>query len=146
MAQEFEKKTKDVRNPAEAAGIFVSGWTSKGPEASLAVSPYSFSDLMNRLYSGSITSLQAKEVYEEMLSQRKTADEIIKSKNLSAVADEATVGKALDRVIAARPELLAQARADQKAFSYLIGQVLKEEPSAEPRVVAKLVSQRVRGE
>jgi Asp-tRNA(Asn)/Glu-tRNA(Gln) amidotransferase B subunit len=48
-------------------------------------------------------------------------------------------------VVASRPGSLSEARSDKKAFSYLVGQVLKEEPKAQPAVVARLLAQRLRG-
>ena len=70
---------------------------------------------------------------------------MVKQKNLSAVVDERAIAALIEKVVAARPEALEEARGDKKSFSYLVGQVLKEEPKAQPGVVAKLLAQRLRG-
>jgi Asp-tRNA(Asn)/Glu-tRNA(Gln) amidotransferase B subunit len=51
----------------------------------------------------------------------------------------------VEKVLAARPGALDEARRDKKAFNYLVGQVLREEPKAQPAVVAKVLAKRLRG-
>ena len=95
--------------------------------------------------SSAITRAQAKEALREALRSGRRVGDVVKQKNLSVVVDERAIAALIDRVVAARPGALDEARGDKKSFSYLVGQVLKEEPNAQPGVVAKLLAQRLRG-
>ena len=107
-------------------------------------SPEGVVALGKALGSSSITRAQAKEALRESIRTGKPAGEVIKAKNLTAVVDEAAIAKVVDSVIAERPEALDEARGDKKAFNFLVGQVLKKEPKAQPPIVAKLLAQRLR--
>ena len=108
------------------------------------MTPEDFVELAKMVDSGSITRAQAKEALREAMKTGRPVSQVVQQRNLSAVADEGAIAALIDKVLEARPEALAEARADKKAFSYLVGQVLKEEPKAQPGVVAKLLAQRIR--
>ena len=95
--------------------------------------------------SNAITRAQAKEALREAMRTGEPVLGVIQAKQLSAVVDEKAIAAVIEKVVASRPESVDDARSDKKAFSYLVGQVLKEEPRAQPAVVARLLAQRLRG-
>ncbi len=139
----FDASAKLHDGYREMAGLIVSGLS--GEEASRgAVSPKGFVGLVRLIESSSITRAQAKEALREAIRTGVPVDDIVQSRRLSAVVDEEAISSLVEKVVAAMPGALADARRDKKAFSYLVGQVLKEEPRAQPGVVAKLLALRIR--
>jgi len=140
----FEECVKLDRGYQEMAGLIV-GEFSGGhlPEAS-SLPPEEFVALVKMVEAKTVTRAQAKEALREAIRTEVPVHDIIQSRRLSAVVDERAIAAVIERVVAARPEAIAEARRDKKAFSYLVGQVLKEEPKAQPALVAKLLSQRLR--
>ena len=80
----------------------------------------------------SITRAQAKEAIREALRTGRPVQQVVQLKKLSAVVDEGAIAAVIEKVVAARPGALDEARGDKKAFNYLVGQVLREEPKAQP--------------
>ena len=141
----FEECAKLHDGYQEMAGLIV-GELSGGPLPGASVlPPEEFVGLVRMVESSSITRAQAKEALREALRTGRRVSEVVEQKNLSAVVDERAIAAVIERVVAARPGALDEARSDKKAFSYLVGQVLKEEPKAQPGVVAKLLAKRLRG-
>jgi len=101
--------------------------------------------LVRLIESNSITRAQAREALREAVRTGKPVDEVVKAKGLSALLDEQAIAGLIGRVLAARPEALGEARKDKKAFNFLVGQVLREEPKAQPSLVAKLLAKRIAG-
>jgi aspartyl-tRNA(Asn)/glutamyl-tRNA(Gln) amidotransferase subunit B len=140
----FDRSAQLHNGYQEMAGLIVgelSGGALAGPHAT---TPEEFSALSKMVESGAITRAQAKEALREALKTGKGVRDVVRQKDLSALADEGAIAAVIEKVVAARPEALDEARRDKKAFSYLVGRVLKEEPKAQPGVVAKLLSQRIR--
>jgi aspartyl-tRNA(Asn)/glutamyl-tRNA(Gln) amidotransferase subunit B len=141
----FEECARLYDGYQEMAGL-IAGEMSGGLEADgRQIPPEEFVSLARMIGSNAITRAQAKEVLREATRTGKPVRDVVRAKRLSAVVDERAIAAVIEKVVASRPGSLAEARSDKKAFSYLVGQVLKEEPKAQPAVVAKLVSQRVRG-
>jgi len=140
----FDRCAQLYKGYQEMAGLIVgelSGGALAGPSA---ITPEAFVDLAKMVESGAITRAQAKEALREALKTGKPVGDVVRQKNLSAVADEGAIAALIEKVVTARPGALEEARGDKKAFSYLVGQVLKEEPKAQPGVVARLLAQRIR--
>ncbi|HUH99762.1 MAG TPA: Asp-tRNA(Asn)/Glu-tRNA(Gln) amidotransferase GatCAB subunit B, partial [Nitrososphaerales archaeon] len=140
----FDQCSKLSMNYQEMAGLIVGELSGGAITAGPKVTPEAFVELVKMVESNSITRPQAKEALREALRQGKAPVDIVKSRQFSAVIDEKAIAAVIDRVASSRPEALSDARSDKKAFSYFVGQVLKEEPKAQPSVVAKLLSQRLR--
>lgn len=109
-----------------------------------AVPAGDFVALVKMVESSAITRAQAKEALREAARAGKPVLEVVRERRLSAVADEGAIAAVIEKVVGSRPGSLDEARKDKKAFSYLVGQVLKEEPKAQPAVVARLLAQRLR--
>jgi aspartyl-tRNA(Asn)/glutamyl-tRNA(Gln) amidotransferase subunit B len=141
----FEECARVYDGYQEMAGLIV-GEMSGGPKAGeSAVPPDEFVALARMMGSGAITRAQAKEALREAMRTGRPVREVVQGKQLSAVADEGAIAAVIEKVVASRPGSLVEAGSDKKAFSYLVGQVLKEEPKAQPAVVAKLLARMLRG-
>jgi aspartyl-tRNA(Asn)/glutamyl-tRNA(Gln) amidotransferase subunit B len=140
----FEESARLHKGHKEMASLIVGELSGRGG-AGVATSPQEFVELVGMLESNSITRAQAKEALRETIRSGKPLREVVRGSQVSAVVDEGAIADIIEKVIAARPEAMTEARKDKKAFNYLVGQVLKEEPNAQPAVAAKLLAKRLRG-
>jgi aspartyl-tRNA(Asn)/glutamyl-tRNA(Gln) amidotransferase subunit B len=110
-----------------------------------SITPDEFVGLVRMIVSGAITRSQAKEALREARRSGKPAREVVLAKGLVALSDEGAIAAVIERVVAQHgPEVVDGAASDKKSFSYLVGQVLKEERRAQPAVVARLLAKRLR--
>jgi aspartyl-tRNA(Asn)/glutamyl-tRNA(Gln) amidotransferase subunit B len=140
----FEDVAKRHDGHSEMAGFIVAEMGGESGVPTGRVSPDEFVELIRMVESKAITRAQAKEALREVARTGKSAKETVKARRLSAISDEDAIAALVEKVVSSKPGVLTQARGDQKVFGYLVGQVLKLEPTAEPRVVAKVLAQRVR--
>ncbi|MEP6545923.1 MAG: Asp-tRNA(Asn)/Glu-tRNA(Gln) amidotransferase subunit GatB [Gammaproteobacteria bacterium] len=90
------------------------------------VSPQHLSGLLLRIVDATISGKIAKEVFEAMWSEGKTADDIIVAKGLRQITDSGAIEGVIDAVMAANPKQLADYRSGKdKLFGFFVGQVMK---------------------
>jgi aspartyl-tRNA(Asn)/glutamyl-tRNA(Gln) amidotransferase subunit B len=90
------------------------------------VAPAGLSGLLARIVDGKISGKIAKEVFEAMWSEGKSADSIIDAQGLEQITDAAAIERVIDAVIAANPKQLADYRSGKdKLFGFFVGQVMK---------------------
>ena len=90
------------------------------------VSPLELASLLARIVDATISGKIAKEVFEAMWSERKSADDIIESRGLKQITDSGAMMSVIDAVIAANPKQLADYRSGKdKLFGFFVGQVQK---------------------
>ena len=90
------------------------------------VSADALAGLLARLGDGTISGKIAKEVFESMWAEGRTADEIIEARGLKQITDSAAIERAIDAIMAANPAQLAEYRAGKdKLFGFFVGQVMK---------------------
>jgi aspartyl-tRNA(Asn)/glutamyl-tRNA(Gln) amidotransferase subunit B len=88
------------------------------------VSPLELSTLLARIIDATISGKIAKEVFEAMWSEQKSADAIIEV--LKQITDSSAIEGVIDAVIAANPKQLADYRSGKdKLFGFFVGQVMK---------------------
>jgi aspartyl-tRNA(Asn)/glutamyl-tRNA(Gln) amidotransferase subunit B len=76
--------------------------------------------------SGEISGKIAKSVFEEMVSSGKTAVQIVSEQGLTQIFDVGAILAAIDGVIAANTDKVAQYRSGKdKLFGFFVGQVMK---------------------
>ena len=94
--------------------------------AASRVSPAALSGLLARIVDATISGKIAKDVFEAMWSEGRSADAIIKARGLTQITDSAAIEGVIDAVIAANPKQLADYRAGKdKLFGFFVGQVMK---------------------
>ncbi len=95
----------------------------------------------NNTISGKI----AKEILPEILQSGKSADEIIKEKNLSQISDSSEIDSLVEEVIKENPKVVADVKSGkEKAMMFLVGQMMKKtRGKANPQMVNKAIKQRL---
>ncbi len=111
---------------------------------SLSESPVStnaLGALIDLIKDGTISNRIAKEVFEEMFDTGKNAADIVEEKGLKQVSDTGAIEAAIDEVISANPDKVAEYRAGKdKLFGFFMGQVMKAtQGKANPGVVTQIL-------
>jgi aspartyl-tRNA(Asn)/glutamyl-tRNA(Gln) amidotransferase subunit B len=90
------------------------------------VNPMAIIGLLQRIVDATISGKIAKEVFEAMWSEGKSADAIIEAKGLRQITDSGALEGVIDAVIAANPKQLADYRSGKdKLFGFFVGQAQK---------------------
>ena len=90
------------------------------------VLPADLKGLLSRIVDATISGKIAKDVFEAMWSEGKSADQNIEAKGLKQITDSGAIESVIDAVIAANPRQLADYRAGKdKLFGFFVGQVMK---------------------
>jgi aspartyl-tRNA(Asn)/glutamyl-tRNA(Gln) amidotransferase subunit B len=90
------------------------------------VSPTALRGLLARIVDATISGKIAKDVFEEMWSEGKPADDIIEAKGLKQITDSGAIESVIDAIMAANPKQLADYRSGKdKLFGFFVGQVMK---------------------
>jgi aspartyl-tRNA(Asn)/glutamyl-tRNA(Gln) amidotransferase subunit B len=94
--------------------------------AASRVTPAQLSGLLLRIVDQTISGKIAKDVFEAMWSEGKSADHIIEASGLKQITDSGAIEAVIDAVIAANPKQLADYRSGKdKLFGFFVGQVMK---------------------
>ncbi len=103
--------------------------------------------LLARINDETISGKIAKEVFESMWSDGKSADEVIEAKGLKQITDSGAIEKVIDEVMAANPAQLADYRSGKdKLFGFFVGQVMKVSAGkANPAQVNELLKKKLAG-
>jgi aspartyl-tRNA(Asn)/glutamyl-tRNA(Gln) amidotransferase subunit B len=105
------------------------------------VSPAALAGLLARIVDATISGKLAKEVFEAMWSEGRSADDVIAAKGLTQITDGGAIEAVIDAVMAANPKQLADYRAGKdKLFGFFVGQVMKAtEGKANPAQLNELL-------
>jgi aspartyl-tRNA(Asn)/glutamyl-tRNA(Gln) amidotransferase subunit B len=95
--------------------------------ADLGVSPADVARVQELVDEGKINDKLARQVFEGVLAGEGTPDEVVAARGLAVVSDEGALSEAVDRAIAANPEVADKIRDGKVAAAgALIGAVMKE--------------------
>ena len=128
---EFYEAVAKGRDPKIAAnwvtGDFFAALNRMGRGISDSpVSAAHLGGLVDLIGDGTISGRTAKEVFEMMLETGKTAAIIVEEKGLRQVSDEGAIAAAIDQVLAANPDKVAEFKGGKdKLFGFFVGQVMK---------------------
>jgi aspartyl-tRNA(Asn)/glutamyl-tRNA(Gln) amidotransferase subunit B len=90
------------------------------------VTPQALAGLLARIVDATISGKIAKDVFESMWSEGKSADAIIEEQGLRQITDPSAIEGVIDSVIAANPKQLAEYLSGKdKLFGFFVGQVQK---------------------
>ena len=111
------------------------------------VRPGQLSGLVQRIIDQTISGKIAKDVFEAMWAEGKSADAIIESRGLKQITDSNAIERVIDAVIAANPKQLADYRSGKdKLFGFFVGQVMKStEGKANPAQLNELLKRKLSG-
>ncbi len=109
------------------------------------VPPVQLSGLLARIVDRTISGKIAKEVFETMWSEGKSADAIIEASGLRQITDSSAIEGVIDAVMAANPKQLADYRSGKdKLFGFFVGQVMKAtEGKANPAQLNELLKSKL---
>jgi len=115
--------------------------------AASRIAPAQLSGLLARIVDQTISGKIAKEVFEVMWTEDKSADAIIEAQGLKQITDSGAIEGVIDAVIAANPKQLADYRSGKdKLFGFFVGQVMKAtEGKANPAQLNELLKIKLGG-
>jgi len=98
-------------------------------------------ELLSKVKNSELSLNMAKEVFEEMVATKASANEIISTKGLSQVNDQSELQKTIQDVIAANPSQLEDFRSGKdKLFGFFMGQCQKKlQGKANPALLKDLL-------
>ncbi len=100
-------------------------------------------ELLGMLDSGRMTRVHAKEMFREMVATGWNPAQLARSERTGVLTDESSIAALVERVLR-ESDVAKKAGEDKKAFNYLVGQVLKLEPRADAKVVAKTIARKIK--
>ncbi len=111
------------------------------------VAPEQLGRLIDLIEDGTISGRLAKDVFAEMIASGADPSAIVEQKGLRQVTDAGAIAAAIDAVLAAQPDKLAEYRAGRdKLYGFFVGQVMRAtEGKANPALVNELLRQRLSG-
>ncbi len=93
----------------------------------LPVTPAQVAEVQGLVDAGRINDKLAREVFDAVLAGEGSPEEVVASRGLEIVSDDASLGAAVDRAIEANPDVVEKIRAGKLAAAgALIGAVMKE--------------------
>jgi len=109
------------------------------------VSAAALGQLLDLLADRTINGRIAKEVFEAMVDTGESPASIVESRGLRQVTDTGAIDQAVDRVLAANPDKLAEYRGGKdKLFGFFVGQVMKAMAGkGNPALVNEALKQRL---
>lgn len=114
---------------------------------SLSVSAQQLAQLLDKLRDKTLSGNMAKTVFEALLNQEGEVDAIIQARGLQQISDTGALKTAIDAVIAANSQQVANYRAapadkQSKMIGFFVGQVMKAtKGQADPSVVNQLLAE-----
>ena len=109
------------------------------------ITPETLAGLLKLIDNKTISGKIAKTVFEDMYATGKTADAIVKEKNLVQVTDESAIIPIVDEIIDASPkETERYLGGNEKLLGFFVGQVMqKTKGKANPEMANKVVKERL---
>jgi aspartyl-tRNA(Asn)/glutamyl-tRNA(Gln) amidotransferase subunit B len=116
----------------------------RGIEDSPIAAP-ALGELIDLIADGTISGRLAKDVFAAMLETGKSASAIVEERGLRQLTDTGAIEKAIDAVLSAHADKLAEYRAGkEKLFGFFVGQVMKAtQGKANPGVLNELLRRRL---
>jgi aspartyl-tRNA(Asn)/glutamyl-tRNA(Gln) amidotransferase subunit B len=153
LAEYYETVVKGLGGQSKLAANWVMGELSgalnkEGLDVTASrVGATSLAGLLARIADDTISGKIAKEVFEAMWSEGRSADEIIEAKGLKQITDTSAIERAIDEVMAKNPQQLADYRAGKdKLFGFFVGQVMKAtQGKANPAQLNELLKRKLGG-
>jgi len=157
IADYYEVVTRHLDGDAKRNAKLAANWVIGDLSAALnkdnveindsKVSAEALAVLLVRINDETVSGKLAKEVFEAMWLEGRSADDIIEAKGLKQITDTGAIEKVIDEVMAANPKQLADYRSGKdKLFGFFVGQVMKlTAGKANPAQVNDLLKQKLAG-
>jgi aspartyl-tRNA(Asn)/glutamyl-tRNA(Gln) amidotransferase subunit B len=111
------------------------------------VSAEQLGTLIDLIADGTISGRLAKDVFAEMVASGADPDAIVEAKGLRQLSDQGTIEAAIDAVLAAQADKVADYRAGRdKLYGFFVGQVMRAtQGKANPSLVNQLLKRKLAG-
>jgi aspartyl-tRNA(Asn)/glutamyl-tRNA(Gln) amidotransferase subunit B len=111
------------------------------------VSAEQLGTLIDLIADGTISRRLAKDVFAEMVASGADPDAIVEAKGLRQVSDQGAIEGAIDAVLAAQADKVAEYRAGRdKLYGFFVGQVMRAtQGKANPALVNQLLKRKLAG-
>jgi aspartyl-tRNA(Asn)/glutamyl-tRNA(Gln) amidotransferase subunit B len=108
------------------------------------ISPDQLGGILDLIKEGTISGKIAKDLFEIVWSEGGDPKDIVEKRGMKQVTDTGAIEKAVDEVIAANPDKVAQAKAKPTMAGWFVGQVMKATGGkANPQAVNALVKEKL---
>lgn len=108
------------------------------------LSPDQLGGVLDLIKEGTISGKIAKDLFEIVWNEGGDPREVVEARGMKQVTDTGAIEKAVDDVIAANPDKVAQALAKPTLAGWFVGQVMKSTGGkANPQAVSDLVKQKL---
>ncbi|MEE8043651.1 MAG: Asp-tRNA(Asn)/Glu-tRNA(Gln) amidotransferase subunit GatB, partial [Thermodesulfobacteriota bacterium] len=145
IADYFEDCLKKYNNPK-----IVSNWIMtevlrelKGEDdiKAFQITPDKLGELLILIEDGTISGKIAKDVFENMFTSGKSANQIVEEKGMKQISDQSEIENIVSRILADHPDEISRYKAgDQKLMGFFVGQVMKEtKGKANPKIVNEIL-------
>ena len=110
------------------------------------IKPDRLASLLSRIQDNTISSKIAKDLFNQMLSNDKTVDEMIKEQGLEQITDEDSISQYVTEVLNEYSDQKDQYLAGkEQVLGFLVGQVMKRSKGkANPRLVNELIIRQIK--
>lgn len=149
---EYFEATIAAGAPAKQSANWIMGDISAylNANASLAIGdlkiqPSALAELIGLIEDGTISNKIGKDILPELLENGGSAKAIVASKGLVQISDPTVIESAVDEIIAAFPDELAQFKSGKtKMLGFFVGQVLKKTGGkADPKLTNQIVAKKL---
>ena len=108
------------------------------------VRPPQLGAIVDLITDGTISGKIAKDLFEIVWSEGGEPHEIVEARGMTQVTDFGAIEKVVDEIIAANPDKVAQAKANEKLIGWFVGQAMKASGGkANPQAVNELLKRKL---
>ena len=148
-AADYFEKVAAGRDGKTAANWVINNLLGKLNEAGMEleaspVTPEQIGGIIDLIKEGTISGAIAKELFEIVWEEGGDPAQIVEDRGMKQVTDTGAIEAAVDEVIAANPDKVAQAKEKPNLAGWFVGQVMKASGGkANPQAVQQLVKQKL---
>jgi len=141
LADYFEKCLESCDKPKELSHWIVTEMLREIDSESnideYPVTPEMLAELLNLIQDGTINRKIAKDIFPEMIAEKKRAKDLIKQKGIRQMSDTSEIEAVVQKVLDDNPKEVERYRSgDNKLIGFFVGQVMKlTKGKANPKLV-----------
>ena len=146
LADFFEETARRSKNPKTTSNWIMGDLLRDLREFNLKIetspiTPSNLAELIDCIENKEISNKMAKEIFEIMFREKKSARKIIKEQGLKQITDPNEINKFIQGVITDNPKIYTEYKGGKKAtFGFFVGQVMKAtKGQANPKLVNELL-------
>jgi aspartyl-tRNA(Asn)/glutamyl-tRNA(Gln) amidotransferase subunit B len=150
LADYYELILEQLNEPKAVANIVLTEVLRVLNDKSITIRDFSISvdriaELVKLKLDDKVNSSAMQEIFNEMLTEDKSPEDLAKEMNLIQVSDSGFVEPIIDEIIASNPDEVEKYRGGKKALvGFFIGQVMKKsQGKANPKQVRELVTKKL---